>query len=91
MGWMITDFEHWGNRISDQAQKGAKMVDCGKMCGDCAFKVQPNINNYEEAVEGAVWALMTEGSFNCHTSEYGDAGVVCKGFLYAKAYLDSIK
>jgi hypothetical protein len=83
----------WGDKIADQARKGAALgKDCGKMCKDCAFNNnQPHTIDYLESVDGAVLMLVSEGRFNCHTPDGGDAHKPCAGFLYAKEHLNSIE
>jgi hypothetical protein len=75
--------------LAKWARAGAKITDCGKMCNDCAFKIQPDINGYSAAVNAALQAVTWGDTFHCHTPEYTDAGVTCKGFLYAQAYIES--
>lgn len=77
--------------LAKAAQKGAEIKSLGKMCSDCAFKIQPDINNYSETVEKAADCLQFTGIFHCHTSDYQDAGKVCTGFLYAKQYFESLE
>src|SRR4051812_14699067 len=92
----ITDWKSCGKKIADHARKGAAMgVDCGKMCGDCAFKPQDkDTNGYADAVDDAVSIILMGGRFNCHdhdnNGQYVDAGKPCAGMAYAKLYLDSI-
>lgn len=80
------------NLLADAARKGAELDAChGKMCHDCAFRVQPDVNGYMDAVNSAMDLLVhnsNNASFHCHTPEYGDAGKLCSGFLYAKQYFD---
>lgn len=81
-----------GQILAEWAQKGAALGDCGKMCHDCAFRVQPDINHYSETVESALDLLAHGGgSMNCHTSDYEDAGRPCVGYLYAKKYCDHLE
>lgn len=80
-----------GTILADWAQKGAALGDCGRMCHDCAFRVQADVNYYQETVEKAAELLAYGGgTFNCHTADYKDAGTPCKGFLYAKQYVNSL-
>jgi hypothetical protein len=72
--------------LTNWMRSGAKLFDFGKICNDCAFKIQPDINNYSGAVESAMHALCWEGTFNCHTADYQDTGKTCIGFQYARAY-----
>lgn len=78
--------------MAEMAQNGASAgPGCGKMCGDCAFKLnQPHTTDFLMAAELAVSALAWEGSFNCHTLDHQDAGKPCVGFLYARQYLQTI-
>lgn len=76
--------------LADYAQKGAKLCDCGKMCNECAFKLNSPANLEEHNVDGAMSALAYEGVFNCHINDYEDAGEPCRGFLYAKQYFNNI-
>lgn len=78
--------------IADWAQKGAQIGDCGKMCHDCAFRIQPDINYYSKTVDAAAELLAYGGGhLNCHTSDYQDAGRTCVGFKYAAQYLKSLE
>lgn len=78
--------------LADAARKGAALGDCGRMCHDCAFHPKDDdVNMYAYAVQAAADSLAHYGQFNCHTAEYTDAGVVCKGFLYAKQYFDHLE
>lgn len=72
--------------LATVAQRGAEIKSLGPMCGDCAFKCQPDINGYSEAVNEAAGLLVTGGMFHCHTDDYKDKGTPCKGFLYAQQY-----
>jgi len=76
--------------LAQAAQKGARLGNLGPMCSDCAFKPQPDINGYSEAVHNAAGALVMGGVFHCHTPQYADTGAVCKGFLYAQQYFDHL-
>jgi hypothetical protein len=88
----ITDVKKWGEIIAGHAQKGAALgVNCGKMCGDCAFNFnQPHDVGYAEAVDGAVGMLSFAGKFHCHTDDHQDGGKPCAGVLYAEAYLKNL-
>lgn len=80
-----------GEILAEMARKGAQMGNCGKMCVDCAFTIQPDINNYAETCENALEMLAAgRGTMNCHTDTYGDAGTPCIGFQYAKRYVDHL-
>lgn len=82
----------YGEIIAGWAQQGAKHGDCGKMCHDCAFRVQPDINYYSETVQSIAELLAYgNGEMNCHTADYQNAGRPCVGFLYAKQYLKSLE
>lgn len=74
------------------AQRGAKLGDCGKMCSECAFKLNSPANLEEQNADAALESLSVPGAvFHCHPQgSYGDAGRVCTGFKYAKQYLESI-
>lgn len=92
----ITDWKVWGERIAEQARKGAAMgIDCGRMCADCAFKPQTeDTNGYAESVDGAVSIMLMGGTFHCHDhapdGSYVDAGKPCAGMAYANLYQASI-
>ena len=76
--------------LATAARNGASLgVDCGKMCGDCAFRVGSDANNDGVATEAALQCLMSEGQFNCHTSDFQNAGKPCAGFLYAQQWFKS--
>lgn len=80
-----------GEILAAMAQKGATMGNCGKMCTDCAFRLQPDINHYAKTCEEALDLLATgQGRLNCHTPDYEDAGTPCVGFMYAKQYCDAL-
>ena len=82
-----------GRMLAENAKKGAALgVDCGKMCNDCAFKFnQPHTGDYLDAVNSAANMLSFEGKFHCHTDDNQCSDKPCSGFLYAKAYFDSIE
>lgn len=76
--------------LADLAQKGASLGSCGKMCRDCAFKLnQPHTPDYLLGVYQAAICLAWDGEFNCHTPDHENAGHPCAGFLYARQYLQS--
>lgn len=77
--------------LAEAARKGAEIKNLGKMCSDCAFRPQPNINGYDDAVLKAMECLAYYQTFNCHTPDYKNAGKVCTGFLYAKQYYDQLE
>lgn len=74
------------------AQKGAALgADHGRMCAECAFRKGAAANEEPHNTEAAMQALAWEAQFNCHPpGENGNAGMPCSGYLYAKAYIDSI-
>lgn len=76
--------------LAEVAQRGAALGSLGPMCGDCAFKPQKDINGYSDAVKAAASCLVMNGMFHCHTNEYADKGVPCKGFLYAQQYFANL-
>lgn len=88
------------NKLSTWAQRGAaidakdKVQISGRMCSDCAFKKGGAANSEEHNVEAAMTALCWEGKFNCHAHDNDgkliDAGTACRGFMYAKIYLESL-
>lgn len=75
--------------LAEAAQKGDPLIEVRPMCGDCAFRLQPDVNGYGKIVEEAATALLQGGTMNCHTADYQDAGVPCRGFARAKAYFES--
>ena len=84
--------EYWAKKISEHAQKGAMLGNCGKMCSDCAFKFeQPHDVSYLKSVDDAVLMLMQDGKFHCHSENHEDAGTPCIGFQYAQQYFKSIE
>jgi hypothetical protein len=78
-------------KLSEWAQKGAALgVDHGRMCAECAFRKGSVANEEPHNTEAAMHALAYEAVFHCHPpGSTGDAGVLCSGFQYAKAYLES--
>ena len=87
MKYMVT-MNDTKNILATWAQRGAASgIDCGKMCNDCAFKAGSDANNDDAATESALQSLQWDGHFNCHTSNFENAGVSCAGFLYAKHYV----
>jgi hypothetical protein len=81
-----------GEMLAHAAQKGAAMgQDFGKMCNDCAFRPQPDINGYAAAVEAAANCLAWFGEFRCHSENYECKPEVCKGFLYAKLFFEQLE
>lgn len=73
--------------ITIWARRGAKLVSCGKMCDECAFKRGARGNQSKVSVEDAAQAVAYEMSvFHCHMGDMP----VCTGFQYAKAYMASI-
>lgn len=73
--------------ITIWARKGAARASCGKMCDECAFKRGSVGNRSEISVLDAADAVAYEMSvFHCHMGDMP----VCSGFLYAKAYMESI-
>lgn len=77
--------------LAAAAGKGAALENCGAMCRDCAFRLQPDVNGYSRIVQEAAAALLQGGAMNCHTADYQNAGVPCRGFGYAKAYFQSLE
>lgn len=81
--------------LAEAARRGQEINPCfGKMCSDCAFRIQPDINGYSEAVNAAMDLLVCNPSnakFHCHTKDYEDAGRACAGFLYAKQYYEKME
>lgn len=86
---MITIAKTPAETIATWAREGARLGDCGHMCGQCAFKPGAAGNNEEHNVEKALQCLAWGGQFNCHKNEEEDAGYPCAGFLYAKQHLDN--
>ena len=79
-----------GPILARAAQKGARIKNIGSMCKDCAFRVQPNGNGYEDAVLNAAGCLLNGDTFHCHTPDHQDAGTPCIGFQYAKVYFEKL-
>lgn len=83
--------------LSEMARKGAKYGSCGRMCKECAFKEGATANKEEKNVLAAHDLLLkvaiygdSAGQFNCHQrGTFKDKGELCKGFLYAKQYLNN--
>lgn len=57
----------------------------GPMCNDCAFKTGSDANTNDESAVDLAAAAVAYGmaKFNCHTKDFKDAGIPCKGYLYA--------
>lgn len=73
--------------ITIWARKGAARAKCGKMCEECAFRRGTVGNRSEVSVRDAADAVAYEMStFHCHMGDMP----VCSGFLYAKAYFETI-
>lgn len=71
--------------LQDLLKKGAPKGPCGKMCGDCAFKMdQPHTIEFLYAAELALIQLMTEGTFYCHADDHKTPNGICQGYLMAK-------
>ena len=79
--------------VASLARKGAEGGKCGKMCKECAFRINSPANREAHNVKDAIKALSKEcAQFNCHPQGgYGNADEICKGFAYAKLYLDKLK
>lgn len=77
--------------LARAAEKGAQLQPGLPMCSDCAFRIQADENGYGKIVDEAADALLMGGRMNCHTQDYQDAGVPCRGFAYAKAYFESLE
>ena len=66
------------------AKEGAKLGDCGRMCNECAFKLNSAANLESHNVELGFLALLTGRGFNCHPQGgYGNAEKSCIGYKYA--------
>lgn len=76
------------NHIADLAIEGAKIKNCGKMCGSCAFKRDSPANMEPHNVSAAMESLAYGGQFNCHVEEYYDSGKTCAGFMNALQVVD---
>lgn len=82
----------YAQSIAALAKEGAKIAkekgllkEFGQMCSGCAFNEnQPHALCYFIAADQAAAALMSEGEFNCHTSDFRDANKPCSGFKLAK-------
>lgn len=74
------------------ARKGAEEGSCGRMCQECAFRINSPANKEAHNVKSAIKALSKESAqFNCHPQgSYGNADEICKGFAYAKKYLEKL-
>lgn len=61
-----------------------KMANGAKgMCKDCAFRKGTDANsNDTKAVTMAIHAILNEYPFNCHTSNFEDRGILCKGYEF---------
>lgn len=77
--------------IAELARKGAEIKNIGRMCHSCAFKLN-SCTNHEEGNVQAAMDCVAYGMkiFHCHTENVEDAGTPCKGFLYAKQYLEKV-
>lgn len=73
--------------IANLAIEGAKIKNCGKMCGTCAFKLNSPANLEKHNVTAAVESLLN-GQFNCHIQTGIDSGKPCAGFMNALQIID---
>ncbi len=84
-----------GVLIAGTAKKGAKIKRLGRMCNDCAFKLNSDANKDDEATMAAIDCLAFQGQFNCHqvdaNGEFIDKGTPCIGFLHAKQFYDQFE
>jgi len=81
--------EELRNHIADLAIEGAKIKNCGKMCGSCAFKRDSEANIERKTVSDAMECLAYgHQQFNCHIEGGYDSGKPCAGFLNALQVVD---
>lgn len=72
------------------ARKGAALGDCGKMCSECAFRLNTVANLDAENIDIAAQCVAFRGTFCCHKIDNPETMKPCAGFLYAKQYANTM-